>query len=211
MSGHATGSRRRRPLRSVDMRVPDFEALMAADDRLGKKARMNLVAPYYLKLMGTGILGVDEKLVVDVGRRGRRATDDDVRLMLAGTWRPLVMGAWYAIAHEDAEFSEPIHDALETCLGHLTSPALIAAVIFYPSKRTLPLLADYAATDRLKSWGAADLADAARDRLSTERADLGIGTSLSAERAMVDALLARGALLRHGHAQGRWRATLSKP
>lgn len=92
----------------------------------------------------------------------------------------------------------------------LTSPALIAAVLFYPSERTLPLLADYATTDRLKSWGTADLADAASDRLATEREGSSQGASLPAERETLDALLARGVLLRRGHADGRLRAALSR-
>ena len=171
---------------------------MAADERLGEKARDSLVAPYYLELMGWGAIHADEQTVRAVGRKSQKVTDEEVRLMLQGTWRPLAMGAWYAIARDDAAFSGPVHDALEGCRGHLTSPALITATLFYPSERTLPLLADYAATDRERSWGAADLADAAGRHLNGAELSRGNANAMEAA-AQLGTLLKLGLTLRQLH------------
>jgi hypothetical protein len=186
----------------LGVRNPDFAALAAADERLGAKARHLLVAPFYLKLMGRGAIRVDERTLKVVGRRSRKVTADEVRLMLQGTWRPLVMGAWYAIALEDDTFTGPVHDALETCLGHLTSPALITATLFYPSERTPSLLADYAVTDRERSWGAAKLADAAGRHLTgaeLPREDAGAKEAT----AQLGELVVRGVQLRQFHGRRR--------
>ena len=184
---------------------------MAADERLGATARDSLVAPFYLKLMGAGAIRADGPLLRSVGRSSRNVTDDQVRLMLQGTWRPLVMGAWYAIARNDVTLTGPVHDALETCLGNLTSPALITATLFYPSKHTIPLLEDYADTDRASHWGQADFADAAARHLTgaePPRTDPAAEPAAGAEPPRTDpaaepATAQLGALLRRG-SQLRW-------
>ncbi|QKE82880.1 hypothetical protein [Arthrobacter sp. NEB 688] len=136
-------------------------------------------------------------------------TDEQVRLMLAGGWRPLVMGCWYAIARHDEALCDPVHDALETCQGHLTSPALITATLFYPSERTLPLLADYAATDRRMGWDAADIADAAVLRL-TGRLPADSSAPDADAVAQLEALMGFGELLRESRDQRGWRAAVSR-
>lgn len=176
---------------------------MAADERLGEAARESLVAPYYLQLMGTGITRADDQLLKRVGRSSRRVTDEQIRLMLQGTWRPLAMGAWYAIARNDDALLAPVHDVLETCLGHLTSPALITATLFYPSPRTPSLLKHYAATDREQSWGMSQLAEAAIQHLNSQRAPQS-DPGLARAAAQLDELLRRGEQLRQLHSR-RWR------
>lgn len=185
------------------VKVPDFDALMTADGALGEAALKSLVAPYYLKLMGTGIARADDRLLRSVGRSSRRVTDEQVLLMLQGTWRPLVMGAWYAIARNDSRLTVPVHDALESCLGHLTSPALITATLFYPSPRTSALLQDYAAVDRERSWGMSQLAEVAIQHLESPNS-LSEGADSQQASAQLRELLLRGDQLRRLHIR-RWQ------
>ncbi|MBT9276121.1 hypothetical protein KMZ32_18765 [Phycicoccus sp. MAQZ13P-2] len=166
-----------------------------ADDELGQRALRSFVTPFYLTLMGSGAVEADERLLARVRRAGRRVSDRRVRLMLAGTWRPLVMGSWYAIARDDLALGDAVHDALKTCLGHLTSPPLITAAVMYPSRRTLPLLIDYADCDRQEGWGAAGLAEAAFRRLSGDRAAPEDAAALQNDELLA-ALLQRGRQLR---------------
>lgn len=180
------------------MKIPDVDALIAADGMVGEAALKSLVAPYYLKLMGAGITRADDLLLKRVGRSSRRVTDEQVLLMLRGTWRPLVMGAWYAIARNDSTLTAPVHHALETCLGHLTSPALITATLFYPSARTSVLLQEYAVADRERSWGMSQLAEAAIQHLESPS---GVREDAEPEQATAQLreLLQRGEQLRRLH------------
>lgn len=191
------------------MRTPDYDAMTAADDRLLELGGMDLVSPHYLKLMGSSAADADRDVLGNVAHRSRAVTDEQVRLMLAGGWRPLVMGCWYAIAIDDDALSDPVHDALETCQGNLTSPALITATLFYPSVRTLPLLVDYAATDRRMGWAAADIADAAVLRVTGRPPADGAAPAADAV-ARLEGLVDFGERLRAARGQRGWRAAVSR-
>lgn len=123
------------------------------------------VTPFYLKLMGCAAGDADTHLITKVRKRASHLSSSQVAQLLQMHWRPRVMGAWYAVAVQDPSLSTPVHDSLETSLGHLTSPPLITATLAYPSQRTATLLHDYIETDREHQWGAAGFAAAALDRL----------------------------------------------
>ena len=129
------------------------------------------VSPFYLKLMGFNAMDVPADLITKVRERSRKLSAQDITQLLQMHWRPRVMGAWYAIAARDASLSAEVHDSLETCLGHLTSPPLITAALAYPNASTASLFQDYIEADKRMQWGAAGFAAAALAHLQPKIED----------------------------------------
>lgn len=150
------------------MRTPNFEEEHELEQTFGEERIQRFVTPYYLKLMSFHGATAGKRLSQEVRRRSRELTLADVDCLLRMSWRPRVMGAWFAIAVKDASLSDAVHDSLETCLGHLTAPPLILGTVKYPSRRTVDLLLDYARTDAQQDWGAAGFAAAAAARVAPE-------------------------------------------
>lgn len=154
--------------------------------------------PFYLKLMGFNAANAPQNLIATVRERSRKLSAKDISQLLQMHWRPRVMGAWYAIAAQDASLSAAVHDSLETCLGHLTLPPLITAALAYPNAGTASLLRDYIETDHRMGWGAAGFASGALARL--EPGNEGRTGAASAVRSddieLIDKLAAFGNALR---------------
>lgn len=180
------------------MRQPDLEAELALEAAFGHARVSRYVKPFYLKLMGCNAANASEDLIAKVRERSRRLSAKDIGQLLQMPWRPRVMGAWYAIAAQDASLSAAVHDSLETCLGHLTSPPLITATLAYPNAGTTSLLRDYIEMDRRMGWGAAGFASGALTRL--EPGNENGSDAASAFRAddieLIDKLAAFGDALR---------------
>jgi len=126
------------------------------------------VGPFYRQLMGFNAADAPPDLIVKVRAQSRQLSAERITQLLQMHWRPRVMGAWYAVAAQDASLSAAVHDSLSTCLGHLTSPPLITAALAYPNAATASLLRDYIEADQRMHWGAAGFAAAALGRLETE-------------------------------------------
>jgi hypothetical protein len=91
---------------------------------------VELIKPFYLKMMGMNALMSGVDLLPDVARIGRGLDAADVIQLLRAAWRPRVMGAWFALVHDEPEVTGAVLTSLETSLGGLTSLNLaVAAVI----------------------------------------------------------------------------------
>lgn len=180
------------------MRQPDLNGELALEAAFGHARMSRYVQPFYLKLMGWNAANAPEDLIARVRQRGRKLSAEEVVQLLQMHWRPRVMGAWYAIAAHDPSLSAAVHESLETCLGHLTSPPLITAALAYPNAGTPSLLRDYIEMDQRMEWGGAGYASAALARL--ERGDDGRAHEAAADGAndmdLMNRLVAFGNALR---------------
>ncbi|HEY5980437.1 MAG TPA: DUF6000 family protein, partial [Microlunatus sp.] len=70
------------------------------------------VNPYYLQLMASNAAEADEVVLREVRVRAGELSVHDVRRLLLDSWRPRVMGAWYAIARPRPELSDAVHASL---------------------------------------------------------------------------------------------------
>lgn len=161
------------------------------ESAFGHMRMLRYVKPFYLNLMGFNAVNAEHDLIARVGHRGRKLSTLDISQLLQMHWRPRAMGAWYAIAAQDPSLSAAVHDSLETCLGHFTSPPLITATLVYPNAGTAGLLLDYIEVDQRSQWGAAGVAAAALARLEPKNEGLGLrGSLVTAEDIeLVDKLL----------------------
>lgn len=123
-----------------------------------------LIAPYYLAMAGWSAPTADDALLASVRAAAGQVGDDTVRTMLRIDWRPGVMGAWFAVAKSDPAFSDDVHDSLLTCHGTLTSVPLVAAILTYPSARTMDVLVGHYCDDMERQLGGAKLLAAAAAR-----------------------------------------------
>lgn len=155
------------------------------------------VKPFYLKLMGYNAANASEDLAAKVRKRGSKLSLNDITQLLQMHWRPRVMGAWYAIAAHDASLSAAVHESLETCLGHLTSPPLITAALAYPNAGTADLLRAYIEVDQRMQWGAAGFAAVALARLESGRDS---GSSAESPAVGADDIELADKLAAFGHA-----------
>lgn len=105
-------------------------------------AEKRLVAPFYLDMMRSNALWLDDRQRRRLVRRGRTARLEDVRYLLAGGslqvpqvdgvflhWRPVVMGAWLSLRFKPGEVKDALLHALAHSLGDLTALPLASATV----------------------------------------------------------------------------------
>jgi len=124
------------------------------------------VQPYYLHMMRTNAVDLDDRLAEEVRALGREIPVSDVFELLQSHWRPRVMGAWFAAARTEVDFCEAVLESLDTCRGSLTAAPLAVAALVHVGPTTLQHIADYAERDAAKGWGAAGFAVAAIEHLT---------------------------------------------
>ena len=127
------------------------------------------VVPYYLQMMATNAADADEALLDEVRLRAGELSPPQVRQLLLDSWRPRVMGAWYAIALRRPELADAVLVSLRTSYGHLTSPPLLVAALEVGGEDSRQAIIDYEHADVAHGWGAAGLARAAADRLAVRQ------------------------------------------
>ena len=217
---HLRSSRRSRFLRHQQLgalawgRQPDFEEHQRIEATFGAIRLERYVTPFYLDLMAFGASSADGELTAKVRNQSQTLSSGDVAQLLQMHWRARVMGAWYAIAVQDATLSTAVHNSLETSLGHLSSPALIAGSLTYPNEGTAALLLDYIESDLQNQWGVAGFAAAALSRLTPTQAAPAFAFEPE-DLELVDQLMAFGRALqsspqpdgRATSARGIWRGT----
>ena len=127
-----------------------------------------LVQPFYLQMMGVSAIGHYAELsdrIIKVGRRTR--TDEVVRLLNLG-WREQVMGAWFALFHDDQAISTQVLNALEASYGTLTAPPLAVVAVTLVGKQSLDALTTYALRDVEGGFGSCAFVAAAIEHLGSE-------------------------------------------
>jgi hypothetical protein len=133
------------------------------------KRKMELVAPFYLKMMRLNPTTMtDGELFRAIAEVGRLATADEVISLVRSAWRERVMGGWYSLAHQDDHVAAAVLRAIETSHGSLDFPPLAtAAVVLVGSDQrpTATAIATYLTNDIAGEWGAAGFAAAALETL----------------------------------------------
>jgi hypothetical protein len=85
------------------------------------------VLPFYRKMMGLNALY--RAVPVDsLGEVARGTADDEVSTLLAGDWRPRVIGAWLACGRT-RRLEAALLTSLKTSLGSFTVPPLATAAL----------------------------------------------------------------------------------
>lgn len=92
---------------------------MISDQRLDQ-----LVAPFYLKMMRENARGYGPKLLPALVKVGRTTTPQDIVALLGDHWRTRVMGAWFAVMHDDEDVTNAVLAAVRSSLGSLDAPPL---------------------------------------------------------------------------------------
>lgn len=126
---------------------------------------VELYSPFYLHMMGTNARLYGADLLVDVVRIGRALDAADVIRLLRAHWRPRVMGAWFALMHNEPDVTDAVLASLETSLGDLTSPPLAVVAVVLAGSDALAALAHYAARDLENELGACEFIAAAAEHL----------------------------------------------
>jgi hypothetical protein len=112
-----------------------------------------LVRPFYLKMMGTAAVENGEGLlrsIVDVGKT--TTTSEILALLSSNNWRPIVMGAWFALLHNEDAVTDAVLAATRYSVGGTAcGPPLATAAV---------VLADRAAVQALSERSAHDVANA---------------------------------------------------
>jgi hypothetical protein len=124
---------------------------------------VELITPFYLKMMGMNARIYGAHLLLDVAVAARTLDAADVIQLLRADWRPRVMGAWFALPHDEPEVTDAVLRSLETSLGNLTSPPLAVTAVVLAARDALSALAHYAASDAENHWGACGFAAAAAE------------------------------------------------
>jgi len=128
-------------------------------------ARSRFVQPFYLNMMRLNAIQHGARLAADVAVAGRSASPSEVVGLLRSGWRERVMGAWFALLHDDQSVIEAVLRALSTSQGSLDAPPLAAAAVILAGAHALSALETYYAADLSNEWGAAGIAAAAVDHL----------------------------------------------
>lgn len=123
--------------------------------------REQLVVPFYLDMMSTNATEHGARLLPAIATAGRTATADDVVALLRDPWRATVMGAWYAVLHDDEEVAAVLLEAVSESEGSLTAPVLATAAILVSGRQALPALEAYMDRDIDCDWGAGGFVAAA--------------------------------------------------
>ena len=110
-------------------RPPTGHPCVATVHRMDRERRAALVDPYYLGMMQLNGLDADEPLLRSVAASGRTTSSDEVVALLRDAWRERVMGAWFALFHDERDVGEALASSLETATGSLTAPPLAVAAV----------------------------------------------------------------------------------
>lgn len=113
-----------------------------------------LVTPFSLKMMRENARGYGAKLLPALVKVGRTTTPQDIVALLGDHWRTRVIGAWFAVTHDDEEVTNAVLAAVRSSLGSLDSPPLATAAIVLADAQALRALQEYAAKDVTNHWGA---------------------------------------------------------
>jgi hypothetical protein len=161
-------------------------------------ARARFVQPFYLKMMRLNAIRYGARLAAEVARAGRNASPSDVVALLRSAWRERVMGAWFALLHDDQLVVEALLRALSTSHGSLDAPPLATAAVILAGAHALPALETYYVADVSNEWGAAGIAAAAVDHLRrAHHVDSDIPTPGEDEAQWFSELIAVAEALRH--------------
>jgi hypothetical protein len=156
--------------------------------------RIELATPFYLKMMRLNALEYGADLLPEIAKKGALLDAADVIELLRDSWRLTVMGAWFALLHDDAAVTAAVLDALEASAGSLTSPPLAVTAVVLAGRNAIPALEAYAASDDANGWGACGFAAAAAKYLG---GSVGCGRSdTNADTEDFDAMLALAQRLR---------------
>ena len=128
---------------------------------ISDQRRDQLVAPFYLKMMRDNARGSGARLLPALVKTGRTTTPQEVVALLRDEWRARVMGAWFAVMHDDEDVKYAVLEAVRSSLGSLDSPPLTTAAVVLADADALPALQEYAANDAENDWGACGFAAAA--------------------------------------------------
>jgi hypothetical protein len=128
---------------------------------MDRERRSALVDPYYLGMMKLNGLDADEPLLRSVAASGRTTSGAEVVALLRDAWRERVMGAWFALFHDEREVDQALARSLETATGSLTAPPLAVAAVVVLGPAARDPLAGYAVEDAAHDWGSCGFAAAA--------------------------------------------------
>jgi hypothetical protein len=92
--------------------------------------RDQLVAPFYLKMMRENARGNGARLLPALVEAGRTTMPQDIVALLGDEWRTRVMGAWFAVMHDNEEVTHAVLEAVRSSLRSLDSPPLATSVDF---------------------------------------------------------------------------------
>ena len=127
---------------------------------------LQLVDPFYLRMMRTNVVLHADGLLAEVDAAGRTVTTNEVVELLGKFWRERVMGAWFSLCCEGtAEVLPAVLQALATSQGSLDAPPLVVAAVLLGGPESIPTLNLYAERDVAAQWGACGFASAAIDSL----------------------------------------------
>jgi len=132
---------------------------------MDRERRASLVDPYYLGMMQLNGLDADESLLRSLAASGRTTSSDEVAALLRDAWRERVMGAWFALFHDERDLGEALASSLATASGSLTAPPLAVAAVVVLGTGACDALAHYAVEDAAHGWGACGFAAAALTHL----------------------------------------------
>lgn len=82
-----------------------------------RRVERRLVAPFYLKMMGSNVTFLDKRTYRTLVRVGRKATSTDVRALLRGG--SLTVDAWYEAAAESPDRAALLTHVTGVAPGHL--------------------------------------------------------------------------------------------
>jgi hypothetical protein len=114
-----------------------------------------LALPFYLKMMGTNANRNAEALWDELVSAGGAASLAEVQQLLAPDhWRPVVMGAWFALRFDADEIGSDLVGAMERCRGSLTAPPLAIACALVLGRDAGRTLASYVERDDARDGSA---------------------------------------------------------
>jgi hypothetical protein len=119
------------------------------------------VDPFYLEMMRENARGNGIRLMPALLEAGRTTTTTEVIALLSDHWRTRVMGAWFAVMHDDQDVTYAVLEAVRSSLGSLDSPPLATAAVVLAGAQALPAFQEYAASDAANDWGACGFVAAA--------------------------------------------------
>jgi hypothetical protein len=116
-------------------------------------------------MMRVNSLKADRKFLTSVAAAGRDASAEEVLFLLRDSWRPRVMGAWFALLHDDPRVPDAVLESLRSSLGSLTSPALAVAAVVLCGDGAVGALDEYLIHDLAHEWAGHGFVAAAIEHL----------------------------------------------
>jgi hypothetical protein len=137
-------------------------------------------------MMRLNALDSDDGLLHAVADAGRGTSEVEVIALLRETWRERVMGAWFALFHDNDAVRCAVLDSLASSAGSLTSEPLVAVAVALAGTSAGDALQRYAGRDLANGWGASGVAAAAMEHLGVYPA---ISSATNDDRTNFTALL----------------------